>query len=284
MIYLPAGIPVSQQLCCETYELKDWASVTACKRVLLLNLMPQKAETEWDIARTVQQAGVSVQIIPIKIKGLTYKHTPQEHMDNFYLDFEEVEPYVFDRLIITGAPLEQVDFEDVRYWKDLCRIMKWSRDSVQSTLYICWAVQAGLYYWFGIPKKLLNRKVFGIYRQYTACENDSLMKGLFPGFEMPNSRYFAYSSEDLMQYEDLQILAENPESGAGVMVTHDRKCVFIAGHLEYNSETLHHEYHRDLEKGLAIQKPECYYTEDGAVKYSWKSYAIFFYRNWLSEE
>ena len=163
MIYLPEQIPVGQQLNTCSYVLAKWTSVKGCKRVLLLNLMPQKEITELDIARTLQLTEVPTQIIPIKIRGQKYKNVSQTHMDQFYLDFEDIESCYFERLIITGAPLEQIPFEEVRYWDTLCHIMSWANVHVERTLYICWAAQAGLYFHYGIEKYPLKHKMFGIY-------------------------------------------------------------------------------------------------------------------------
>ena len=286
MLYLPKDLPVSQTLQTVTYALHDWHSVAGCERVLLLNLMPQKEVTEMDIARTLQQTGLPLQIIPIKISGQHYKNTSEEHMDRFYLNFEDVALEYFDRLIITGAPLEQIEFEEVRYWDRLCYIMDWADRHVARTLYICWAAQAGLYHFYNIHKHPLENKMFGIFLQQVLVKDHTLMTGLCPDFPMPNSRHTEVQKEEICRKADalLQILAESRESGVGVMATSDLKRTFIVGHLEYAPDTLHNEYWRDMNKGLPILPPEHYYREDKSIDYSWQQAAVIFYHNWLRAE
>lgn len=283
MLYLPQGIPVSEKLSSMPYNLNTWKEIQNCKRVLLLNLMPLKAQTELDIARTICKTDIDVQLIPIKIKGQTYKTTPMEHMMAFYLDFEVVEADWFDGLIITGAPVEQIPFEQVRYWTQLCHIMDWAKNNVERTLYICWGAQAGLYHSYGIKKYLLPEKRFGVFQQ-KVIRSSPLMKNLSPYFPMPNSRHTEVRREDIMPFsaEGLEIFAESEESGVGVVATIDRRSTFIVGHLEYEPYTLHHEYHRDLAKSLPIHMPEHYYKPDGTVDYVWQQAAIQFYTNWLN--
>lgn len=283
MLYLPQGIPASEKLSSMPYNLNTWKEIQNCKRVLLLNLMPLKAQTELDIARTICKTDIDVQLIPIKIKGQTYKTTSMEHMMAFYLDFEVVEADWFDGLIITGAPVEQIPFEQVRYWTQLCHIMDWAKNNVERTLYICWGAQAGLYHSYGIKKYLLPEKRFGVFQQ-KVIRSSPLMKNLSPYFPMPNSRHTEVRREDIMPFsaEGLEIFAESEESGVGVVATIDRRSTFIVGHLEYEPYTLHHEYHRDLAKSLPIHKPEHYYKPDGTVDYVWQQAAMQFYTNWLN--
>lgn len=283
MIYLPKGIPVSQSLGAEEFELTEWQSVAGVKRILLLNLMPEKAKTDDDIATVLYKTGQDVQLLPIKIKGQTYKTTPMEYTDSFYLPFEAVRPYGFDGLIITGAPVEKIGFEEVRYWKELCEIMSWSKDNGIKTLYICWGAQAGLYYHYGVQKYLLPQKMFGIFPQTVRSADSPLMKGLSPCFPMPNSRHTEVRKQDILSLSHgaVRILAESPESGIGLAVADGGKTTFIVGHLEYNSHTLHNEYKRDIGKGLPIQSPAHYYNADGTIDYSWESAAVRFYDNWL---
>lgn len=281
MIYLPCNIPASYELQTESYELGKWKSVSGCLRVLLLNLMPEKQVTELDISRVLQQTDVPLQIIPIKIKGQKYKNVSEEHMNRFYLDFDEVSGYSFDRLIITGAPLEQISFEQVRYWNELCGIMDWAVLNVERTLYICWAAQAGLYYHYNIQKRLLERKIFGVYAQQVVEQDNPLMKNMLPAFPMPNSRYIEVGREDVQLNSELSILAESEVSGVGIVSTRDLKSVFILGHLEYAPDTLHNEFNRDRNKGISIQPPEFYYDSEQRIIYSWGNVAVAFYKNWL---
>lgn len=281
MIYLPCNIPASYKLQTESYKLDNWKSVSGCLRVLLLNLMPEKQVTELDISCVLQQTNVSLQIIPIKIKGQKYKNVSEEYMDRFYIDFDEISEYSFDRLIITGAPLEQIPFEQVRYWGELCDIMDWAVLNVERTLYICWAAQAGLYHHYNIQKRLLERKIFGVYGQQVVEPKNPLMKHMLPVFSMPNSRYIEVAREDVVLYSELSILAESKESGVGIVSTKDLKSVFILGHLEYAPATLHNEFNRDRNKGISIQPPEFYYDSEHRIIYSWGNAAVAFYKNWL---
>lgn len=283
-VFLPQGMPCVDVLQTSTYSLCDWQGVGECLRVLFLNLMPVKVDTELDIARVLSLCtNRRVQILPMKIKGQTYKTTPMEHMEQLYLDFEHFVPYQFDRLIITGAPLEQMPFEAVRYWPQLQQIMHWADEHVERTLYICWAAQAGLYEHYGINKYALADKMFGIFDQRVLCPDSFLMRGLTPSFKMPNSRHTAVSQIDVEQAHDkgLQLIAASNESGVGVMATLDGRRTFIVGHLEYAADTLDKEYKRDLSKNLPIKAPLHYYNKEGQIAFSWQSDAAKFYRNWL---
>lgn len=283
-VYLPHGIPCADLLQTSTYNLQKWQDVSGCIRVLLLNLMPVKADTELDIARSLAfYADKAVQILPMKISGQRYKTTPMEHMQQFYLDFENYAPYQFDRLIITGAPLEQMPFEEVRYWQQLQQIMHWADKHVERTLYICWAAQAGLYEHYGIEKYSLPNKMFGIFRQEVLCPTSFLMRDLVPQFKMPNSRHTEVRQSDVenAKCKGLQLVAASSESGVGVMASNDGKRTFVVGHLEYSANTLDKEYKRDLSKKLPIKAPLHYYDEGGNVVYSWQKSCAIFYRNWL---
>lgn len=284
MLYLPCGLPALQTVQATSYPLSQWREVKNAQRVLFLNLMPQKAVTEIDISRTLACTGKDVQLIPVKIKGQTYKTTPQAHMDAFYLDVEDLMCECFDGMILTGAPLEQIPFEEVRYWAQLCRIMDWADINIKRILYICWGAQAGLYHFYGINKHALPAKMFGVFSQRIVATNSPLAKGLCPEFPMPNSRHTEIRKEEVMlkMGDGACIVAESDESGLGIVATLDMKRTFIVGHLEYEPMTLHNEYHRDLNKHLPIQAPLHYYKEDGSVDYSWKSAAISFYSNWLA--
>lgn len=282
-LYLPQGLPCAASLGAKTYKLQQWQVQKNTLRVLFLNLMPVKEETEADIARILQATDVPVQLLPMKISGQQYKNTSMEHMQQFYLDFQSYEPYFFDRLIITGAPLEQIPFEQVHYWSQLQHIMHWADTHVDRTLYICWAAQAGLYEHYGIDKHLLPQKMFGVFKHQVMHPDSYLMKGLTPTFNMPNSRHTEVDAASIEQKADqqLQIIAMSNQSGVGVVATINKKRTFIVGHLEYASNTLDKEYHRDLSKKLPIQPPKNYYTPNGSIDYSWQRDAVIFYRNWL---
>ena len=302
MLYLPHDIPCAKSLAAEGAAVSGYdkqcflsgADIKAVfpegtKRILFLNIMPQKAVTELDIARMMAASGEEVVLIPMKIAGQTYKTTPMEHMERFYLDFEILENHSFDGLIITGAPVEHLPFEDVRYWPQLCRIMDWAKaGGVHSTLYICWGAQAGLYYNYGVPKHALPAKRFGIFRHNVpGCLPSqplhTLLSGLTPTFPMPHSRHTEVRAEDFPNHS-LHILAVSEESGVGLAATEDGREVYITGHLEYEPHTLENEYLRDLAKSLPIHLPEHYYHADdptAGICFSWEKTAKCFYRNWL---
>lgn len=286
MIFLPRLLPAAKELQCATYELSKWRETRCVMRIGLLNLMPNKPVTELDIARTLQMLPVNggLQLVPLKIKGQKYKTTPMEHMCDCYLDFEEIEDYgSIDRLVVTGAPVEQFDFEEVRYWPQLCHIMDWAAQNAGRILYICWGAQAGLYHFYGIEKFFLPEKCFGIFPQRVLCPQSPLMDGLSPFFIMPNSRHTAIKREDVLHHagDNIRILAESKESGVGVVATDDCRHTFIMGHLEYEPYTLDKEYHRDLGKKLPIHAPQYYYDKNGDVPHTWLRDALKFYSNWV---
>jgi len=281
MLYLPSTLPALKNIPATPYELHHWAELKGVRRVLLLNLMPEKEQTENDICSVLAATGLDLQLIPIKIPHQTYKTTPLEHMQACYVDITEVMPHGAERLIVTGAPLEQISFKQVRYWQELCQIMDWAHDKAERTLYICWAAQAALYHRLGIVKRQLPAKCFGVFPQRVLIPSNPLMQGLNPNFPMPNSRHTELSTDDILRAapRGLQLLAASEESGVGIMCTADCREVYTVGHLEYNAQTLDREYHRDLKKNLPIQPPRHYYDEAGAINYAWRAAAITFYSN-----
>lgn len=204
------------------------------------------------------------------------------HMQAFYLDFDEVEADYYDGIIITGAPVEQIPFEEVRYWPQLCHIMDWAQTHTEKALYVCWGAQAGLYHLYGIPKYPLPEKKFGIFTQRVVSKKSEMMEGLVPSFPMPNSRHTEVRRTDIIPLEKqgLRILAESDESGVGVVADTILQNVFIVGHLEYAADTLHREYQRDLSRNLPIHAPEHYYNDEGLPNFCWQHAAVTFYRNW----
>lgn len=287
MIYLPQNIPSIATLRAEgeqvgTFGLKQRIN-TADRRILLLNLMPQKAATELDMARVLAHAQVNIQLIPMRIDGQTYKCTPMSYMEAYYETFSSLESEYFDGLIITGAPVEQYPFEDVRYWSQLCHIMDWADTHVVSTLYVCWGAQAGLYHHYGVEKHQLPEKRFGIFKQDIIVPSCPLAEGLMPSFPMPHSRHTEVRQDEVERALGGlgHVIAIGRESGVGLVVTDDLHQVFVVGHLEYEPFTLHNEYHRDLAKHLPIHAPEHYYLPSGEVDYSWRDAAYRFYSNWV---
>ncbi len=283
-LILPEGIPAQEILRTEGVPVSAHAAAGTCPlRVLFLNLMPQKAVTELDIARMMAASGLDVELIPLKISGQTYKTTPMAHMEAFYRDFETVEADSFDGLIITGAPVEHLAFEEVRYWPQLCHIMNWADVHVRSTLYICWGAQAGLYFHYGIPKYGLPAKKFGIYPHENLAPSLPLLEGLGENFPIPTSRHTEVRAADF-NAPDLRIVAESDESGVGIALTTDGRRIFITGHLEYEPATLEKEYLRDKAKQLPIEVPGHYYYDnlpERGIRFSWDAAARRFYHNWL---
>lgn len=285
MLILPPDFPALSVLRAEGRQVADECPDDVRPlRVLFLNLMPNKTATELDIARALSASDIDVRLLPMKISGQTYKTTPMSHMLRFYTDFECFERDFFDGLIITGAPVEHLPFEEVRYWPQLCHIMDWSREHVRSTLYICWGAQAGLYHHFGIQKHALPAKCFGIFPQSVNRTGISLLADMEPRFPMPNSRHTEVRREDFPPSGPLEIVAGSEESGMGIAMTRDGSEVYIAGHLEYAPQTLHDEYERDVKKGLPIAPPCNYYVDNdprSGIDFSWSAAAVRFYRNWL---
>lgn len=295
MLYLPHNLSAAATLQSEgcdvgVYDIADSAAWSppprSVRRVLFLNLMPKKAETELDIARMLAERDVDVALLPMKIAGQTYKTTPMEHMTAYYRDFEDFASGHYDGLIITGAPVEHLPFEEVRYWEPLCNIMDWAATHVHSTLCICWGAQAALYHLYGVPKYPLSAKMFGIFEQQVLSPANAvppLMEGLSPTFKMPNSRHTEVRRADI-EAAGVELLAASRESGVGVMQSRDGRYVFIVGHLEYHAATLDSEYRRDLGKGLPIAPPRHYYLNDrpdNGIDFSWLTAARRFYGNWL---
>lgn len=250
-------------------------------RILFLNIMPIKPTTEVDFCRSLAFSDIDIELLPMKIANQQYKCTPQEYVERYYKDFEHFADGVYDGFILTGAPLENMPFEDVRYWPILTQIMDWAKTHVRSTLYVCWGAQAGLYHHFGIPKYPLPAKRFGIF-MHEALTEHQLLSQLHPQFPMPHSRHTEVRSSDFPA--QCTILAQSPESGVGLAMSRGGREVFITGHLEYEPMTLHNEYQRDFAKNLPIAPPQHYYVDDDAekgVNYSWELACQMFYHNWL---
>lgn len=251
-------------------------------RILFLNIMPMKKVTEEDFCRSLAFENIDVELLPMKIAGQSYKTTPQEYVDAYYSDFETYKQDYFDGFILTGAPLENMNFEDVRYWPQLVEIIKWAQTHVSSSLYICWGAQAAMYSHFGIPKYDLPEKCFGIY-EHRVLEEHPILKGLSPYFMMPNSRHTEVRREDFPQ--SCKVIADSEETGVGIMISNDGREVYVVGHLEYEPNTLHNEYLRDVEKGVCIAPPKNYYLNndpESGVDYVWKEACSQFFLNWLN--
>ena len=254
-------------------------------QILLLNLMPTKVDTETQLARVLGNTPLQIELELIAPRGHVSKNTSQAHMLAFYKSFGEVRRRTFDGLIITGAPVELMDFEEVDYWQELCEIMEWSKTHVHSTLHICWGAQAGLYYHYGIPKRQLPHKLFGVFRHTVEDPNYILFRGFDDEFWVPHSRNTTVDRADIEAVPGLKVLAASPEAGVYAVKTDQGRQVFLMGHAEYDRDTLSKEYHRDVAAGVPIQIPKHYYPNDDPTKrpmMNWRSCAHLLYANWLN--
>jgi homoserine O-succinyltransferase len=254
-------------------------------KIVILNLMPIKVTTETDLIRLLSNTPLQLEISFMKLKSHTSKNTPIEHMKAFYRDFEKMRNERFDGMIVTGAPVEQMDFEQVNYWDEITDIFDWARTHVTSTLYICWAAQAGLYHFYGIPKYPLDRKMFGIFRHYVDVQGLPIFRGFDDEFFVPHSRHTEVRREDILKVKDLQLVAESDESGVYMCMARGGREIFVTGHSEYSPMTLDSEYKRDLAKGLPIDMPRNYYRNDDPSQppvVRWRGHANLLFSNWLN--
>ncbi len=254
-------------------------------KIVILNLMPIKITTETDLVRILSNTPLQLDITFMKIKSHTSKNTPIEHMMMFYKDFETLREKKFDGMIITGAPLEMMDYQDVTYWDEIVEIFEWAKHHVTSTLYICWAAQAGLYYHYGIQKYPLPMKKFGIFRQTPLKPEEPIFPGFDDVFMMPHSRHTEIRKEDIMKHPDLTPLADSEDSGMSIIMAREGREFFVTGHLEYAPNTLDTEYRRDLGKRDDVDMPVNYYRDDNPDNppvVTWRSAADLFYHNWIN--
>lgn len=254
-------------------------------QIAILNLMPLKERTEMDLIRLLSNTPLQLDITFVKVPGHESKNTSTEHIERFYTSFEELIDRKFDGMIITGAPLEHLDFEDVTYWPWIQRIFDWTRTHVTSTMYICWASQAALYHFYDIPKYKLPQKMFGIFKHHSLVENSPIFRGFDDVFYVPHSRHTEIKSEDIDKVKELTIMAESWESGVYMVMARDGREIFVTGHSEYAPDTLDTEYKRDLGKGLPIQPPVNYYKDNDPnqeIIVRWRSTANLFFSNWLN--
>ena len=254
-------------------------------KIVVLNLMPLKITTETDLVRLLSNTPLQMEISFMKLQSHTPKNTPIEHMMMFYKDFAELRQHKFDGMVITGAPVEQFAFEDVTYWNEMKEIFCWAKTHVTSTLYICWAAQAGLYFHYGIPKYPLPKKMFGIFEQHTLEPTLPIFRGFDDVFMMPHSRHTELHREDILANPELTLIAEGAESGVSIIMARGGREFFITGHLEYAPNTLDNEYRRDVGKRDDVDLPKNYYRndrpEDGPLV-SWRAHANLFYSNWIN--
>lgn len=254
-------------------------------RIAILNLMPLKEDTEVQLLRSLSNTPLQVDVTLLSTASYIGKNTASNHLDQFYLTFDEVKHLKYDGLIITGAPVEQMDFEEVTYWDELKAIMEWTKTNVTSTFHICWGAQAGLYYHYGIPKINLENKLFGVYEHHVLNRKIPLVRGFDDVFYAPHSRYTTVSKEEVLKRKELTILAESKEAGVFIAIAGDGKQIFVTGHPEYDRITLDREYKRDVDKGIEIELPQNYYP-DGLTyvrpELTWRAHANTLYTNWLN--
>lgn len=254
-------------------------------RILILNLMPTKIATETQILRLLSNTPLQVDIELLQTVTHVSKNTSQEHLTKFYKSFDEVRNQKFDGMIVTGAPVEQMEFEKVDYWDELCRIFEWAKTNVYSTFYICWGAQAGLYYHYGLKKYPLKEKMFGIFEHQPLDLYHPLMRGIDDKYYVPHSRHTEIRMSDIAKIKELQVLSYSPVSGVHLLSDMDCRNFFSTGHSEYDADTLATEYFRDKNKGLDIKIPYNYFPDDDATKkppITWRSTGILLFTNWLN--
>lgn len=254
-------------------------------RLAMLNLMPIKQVAETDLLRNLSNTSLQVELDLIYMDEHESKNTPREHMDVFYKTFDEISHKRYDGLIITGAPVELLPFEEVDYWNRLCEVMDWSKTNVTNTLHICWGAQAGLYHHYGLQKFPLSKKVFGVFDHFITDRKVPLVRGFDDVFPAPHSRYTENRLDDIREHPDLSLLAWSEKVGSNIVVSKDNRQIFISGHLEYNPLTLKNEYDRDVARGLDIDIPENYFPGDDPSRppiIRWRAHANLLFSNWLN--
>lgn len=254
-------------------------------RLVILNLMPLKITTETDLIRLLSNTPLQIEVDLMKISGHVSKNTPIEHMMAFYKDFNAIKGDTYDGMIITGAPVEQLDYEQVNYWDELKEIMDWARTHVTSTFYICWAAQAALYHYYGIPKYPLDSKLFGVFKHTVNDKQNPIFRGFDDEFYVPHSRHSEIRRSDLTKCSDLTILSESDGAGVYMIMARGGREVYVTGHSEYSPNTLRDEYFRDKEKGLPIQIPENYFPDNDPSRepvVRWRAHANLLFTNWLN--
>lgn len=286
---LPDKLPAIELLKKENIFVMDDSRATSQDirplRIVILNLMPLKITTETDLVRLLSNTPLQMEIYFMKLKSHTSKNTPIEHMMMFYKDFDVLEKEKFDGMIITGAPIEHLEFEDVEYWNEISKIFAWANTHVTSTMYICWAAQAGLYYHYGVPKYQLPKKMFGIFQQHTLQPQIPLFRGFDDVFNMPHSRHTEVRREDIEKHNELEIVAESPESGVSIVMARGGRQIFVTGHMEYSPYTLDSEYRRDLGKRDDVDMPKNYYRDNDPQKapnVTWRAHANLLFSNWIN--
>ena len=288
-VNIPTNLPAIEALKQENIFVMDTDRANAQEirplRIGILNLMPLKERTETDLIRLLSNSPLQIDITFIKVPNHESKNTSALHMERFYTSFEDLQNQKFDGMIITGAPLEHLDFEQVDYWPWIEKILDWTKTHVQSTMYICWAAQAALYHFYNVPKYPLPQKMFGVFKHHSLDPTAPIFRGFDDVFYMPQSRHSEVKAEDILKHSELKIMAESWESGVYMVMAREGREIFLTGHSEYAPDTLDTEYRRDLAKGLPIQPPANYYEDNDPSKsiiVRWRSTANLLFLNWLN--
>ena len=288
-IKIPNALPATQTLENENiFVMTETRAITQDirpLRIMLLNLMPTKLDTETQLSRLLGNSPLQVDLVLVHTRSHESKHTSEEHMLAFYKTFDDFRDEYFDGLIITGAPVEELPFEEVDYWEELCSIMEWSKTHVHSTFHICWGAQAGLYYHYGIPKVPLEKKLFGVFPHTVEYKKSILFRGFDDTFMVPHSRHTTVRREDIEKVHGLRILASSEEAGVYALMSPGGRQIFITGHSEYDPLTLNREYVRDVNLGRPIEVPKHYFPNDDPTKppmVQWRAHANLLYSNWLN--
>lgn len=287
-IVIPRGLPAFENLQSEKIFVMDKKRAVGQDirpiEIAILNLMPTKETTETQLIRLLSNSPLQINVTLIKTDTYVPTHVTDDHMNRFYKSLDEIKKMKFDGMIVTGAPVETLPFEEVKYWHELEQIIDFADKNVTSTIYICWGAQAALYHKFGIGKHMLDKKLFGIFPTHAVVKNDMLLKGMDDTFYIPSSRHTSVDEIALRENPDIKILAEGEESGVAIAKTLDNKSFFFTGHSEYDRYTLRNEYLRDLEKGLPIERPKNYFATDDIdkVDMKWRSTANLLFYNWLN--
>ncbi|WNF35178.1 homoserine O-succinyltransferase [Bacillaceae bacterium IKA-2] len=288
-IKIPDALPAKEILLNENIFIMDesraYSQDIRPLKIVILNLMPVKEITETQLLRLLGNSPLQVEVVFIHPDSHDSKNTAKKHLTAFYHTIDEIKERKFDGMIITGAPIEQLQFNDVNYWNELKHIMDWSITNVTSTLHICWGAQAGLFHHYGVPKHHLKEKIFGVFPHVIYNRTIKLLRGFDDEYVIPQSRYTEVRREDIEKVPDLEILSESVESGVNIVASKNGKHIFVAGHFEYDSTTLKSEYERDLDKGLDICCPMNYFANDDTKtepRFRWRAHANLFFSNWLN--
>ena len=288
-VKVDAALPAVEELKQENIFVIDEQRATSQDirplKIAVLNLMPLKIMTETDLLRLISNSPLQIELDFLEIDGHVSKNTPQEHIDTFYKRFADIKNDNYDGFIITGAPVEKVDFEEVDYWSQLTEIFDWAKCHVTSTLYICWAALAGLYYYYGIPKYILDKKISGVFPHTFSDKMNPIFRGFDDIFYVPHSRFGEVRREDIEKNDELKIISESEESGVYMVMARGGREFYITGHSEYSPYTLDFEYKRDVAKGLNVEVPKNYYRDDNPANepvVRWRSHANLLFTNWLN--